>query len=395
MTPAPPRAGVPATDHPGTGFLAAHHHEIARLQRGIGRAALSPALQQLLADLHDARTGEPDEITLLLTRPFSRRLAIPEYYRYTCLHVYQWFLDQGAADPLPETLLALYATLRDLRDVEGAAWPPAARPGYIGERIALLDTTLTRLRRIPTDRAGAARLGDSIDRLLVDPDLRRRAAVLAECTRFPRSDQQEEYVFLRVVQACECLFFLVRHAALETLAAAHRDVGTAAWHLDRAADFAALLSDALAVLRTMSPEGFMTFREATGSASAVQSMNYHAMDIAVYGYDARKAEIFAAIPHLAELNTPDVRDHPSLAATLAWRADPRLSDGWQRFDRLLSRWRGAHYRFARTYLSSDVKASGGTEGAGYVKRFVRREAVRPEVGPRPAEAAALRGFRYL
>lgn len=132
----------------------------------------------------------------------------------------------------------------------------------------------------------------------------------------------------------------------------------------------------------MTPEGFMTFRDFTGAASAVQSLNYHTMEIALYGYDPRKTEVFKNVDHLEVLNDEGVRAHRPLSAALASTADQRLKKGWVELDRSMAKWRGGHYRFARTYLPSDTPASGGTDGAAYVKRFVKKDAC--VVAPTPS-----------
>ncbi|MFJ7205941.1 hypothetical protein ACIQWR_20690 [Streptomyces sp. NPDC098789] len=358
-------------------LLTPRQREVATLQRTRGRARLEPEEAAHLAALHDGlperATGE-DEVTRLLTRSVSRELEIPEYYRYTCLHAYGWYLDRFPDDPVAGALLALRVTLVDLLDVERAAWAVGERPERGDERIKRLEDAILAVGGTVTDPLLQVRIADLVDRAAVDPELARRAALLAESTRFPRSPLHEENVFLRSVQACETLFFLVRRLAVEVAAAKDEFPARAAGRLELAGGCARLLNDVFHVLLTLTPDGFMTFRDYTGAASAVQSLNYHAMEISVYGYDPRKAEVFDSVDHLHVLNTPEVRDHRPLSAALADTADTRLRDGWHVLDRALSKWRGNHYRFARTYLPAHTPASGGTDGAAYVKRFVKKDA---------------------
>ncbi|MFF8500085.1 hypothetical protein ACF07L_05400 [Streptomyces anulatus] len=358
-------------------FLTDQQREIARLQRMRGRACLEPAEADALATLHDSLLPAPggaDEATALLTRPVSRELEIPEYYRYTCLHVYGWFLDFFPDDPVAGALLALHTTLADLLEVERAAWVAGTEPECGDERIKRLDHATVTVRATVVNHLLQVRIGDLVDRAAADPELARRTALLAECTRFPRSDRHEENLFLRAVQCCETLFFLVRRLAVETAATKDEFPARAAARLELAGVCAGLLNDVFSVLRTLTPEGFMTFRDFTGAASAVQSLNYHTMEISIYGYDPRKAEVFGNVDHLAVLNSDGVRSHHPLSAALADTADERLEKGWAELDRALAKWRGGHYRFARTYLPSDTPASGGTDGAAYVKRFVKKDA---------------------
>lgn len=378
--------------------LTEYQAEIAGLQRVRGRSGLDDSELDLLAKLHDGVDNIPGEdeetvVTGLLTRPFSGRLTIPEYYQYTCMHVYGWFLGQYPEDPVGGALLMAHATLADLVAVERAAWTDADRPDHIVERIKGLDDVLASLRDVPVDRIANIRVGDLVDRAAADPALRRRLGLLVECTRFLRSDRHEEHIFLRSVQACEMLFFLIRRLAVEVVATQHEFPGRAVGRLAQAEDCARLLNEIFQVLRTLSPELFMSFRDATGAASAVQSLNFHAMDIAVYGYDPRKVEVFESIGHLAVFNDPDVQDHRSLSAALAETQDAALAEGWRRLDRVLSKWRGGHYRFARTYLSSGTKGSGDTEGAVYVKKFLKKDVCL--VGANPfGGLPLLSGFLY-
>ncbi|WP_217230563.1 tryptophan 2,3-dioxygenase [Streptomyces anulatus] len=358
-------------------FLTDQQREIARLQRMRGRACLEPAEADALATLHDSLLPDPggaDEATALLTRPVSRELEIPEYYRYTCLHVYGWFLDFFPDDPVAGALLALHTTLADLLEVERAAWVAGTGPECGDERIKRLDHATVTVRATVVNHLLQVRIGDLVDRAAADPELARRTALLAECTRFPRSDRHEENLFLRAVQCCETLFFLVRRLAVETAATKDEFPARAAARLELAGVCAGLLNDVFSILRTLTPEGFMTFRDFTGAASAVQSLNYHTMEISIYGYDPRKAEVFGNVDHLEVLNSEGVRSHHPLSAALADTADQRLEKGWAELDRALAKWRGGHYRFARTYLPSDTPASGGTDGAAYVKRFVKKDA---------------------
>ncbi|GAA2711265.1 MULTISPECIES: hypothetical protein [Streptomyces] len=358
-------------------LLTAEQREAAQLQRTRGRARLEPAEAEALAALHDelpAGAIGADEVTRLLTRSLSRELEIPEYYRYTCMHVYGWFLDLFPDDPVAGALLALHTTLTDLAEIERAAWDTGRHPGAGDERIKRLEDVALAVRAIVVDPLLQVRIGDLVDRAAVDPVMGRRTALLAECTRFPRSDQHEEYVFLRSVQACENLFFLVRRLAVEVAATKEEFPARAATRLELAVACARLLGEVFGVLLTLTPAGFMTFRDYTGAASAVQSLNYHAMEISVYGFDPRKEQIFGSIGHLQVLNDPEVRNHQPLSAVLQETSDERLEASWHELDRALSKWRGAHYRFARTYLPPDKPASGGTDGAAYVKRFVKKDA---------------------
>jgi tryptophan 2,3-dioxygenase len=198
--------------------------------------------------------------------------------------------------------------------------------------------------------------------------------LLVRCTGLPQSPIHHEHLFLRSVHACEVAFFLTRWSACQAIAAiAAGDRESAVQHTRRTADCSELLSGVLYVLRTLSPEQFMSFRAATGPASAVQSLNYHLAELGIYGYDPRKTDIFLGLPHLHRLNEPPYRDLWPLRAAVQTVRDPDLSAALSTVERSLLAWRGQHYGFGRIYLPQEVKGSGGTEGAGYLRRIVDKE----------------------
>lgn len=327
--------------------------DIVAAQRRAGRFALTVTERERFARLHDEAAATPSSRNLplrLLTRPFSRH-EIPEYYRYTSLHVYEWFL-AGSEDPVATAALALRLTLTDLLDLETRALP---RLPYLAERVGLLKELIDRVGELPATRTTRVR------ELPIDEE---RVSLLLGCTGFPQSDKHEEHVFLRSVHACELVFFLVRRLAA---GAGSR------FRLRQLGAFADLLNGIFEVLATLTPERFMTFRAETGDASAVQSVNYHLMELVLHGHDPRREEIFARFPHLARLSGRPYAETQPLRRTVAELGDPELDELCAAAERTLLIWRGRHYGFARKYLP-DTKGSGGTEGAAYLKRFVIKDA---------------------
>ncbi|MFF7637799.1 tryptophan 2,3-dioxygenase family protein [Kitasatospora sp. NPDC008050] len=382
--------------------------EIVHLQQAHGRAALTAGERALLADWYEQAcpagktaergpagersAGEEDEraVIALLTRPFSRE-EIPEYYRYTSLHVYDWFLRPYQADPLPAGITALRATLLDLAAKE--AEPPAALPSFgvpeSTERRSRLAALIGELDELLAQTAArAVARGEAPWPGSPTPGLRRRLSVLTSCTGFPQSQEHHEHLFLRSVHACEVVFYLARWTACQAITAVLADdLDRAILHTRQTASCAELLNGILHVLRTLSPEQFMTFREATGAASAVQSLNYHLVELAVYGYDPRKAEVFLGIAHLHELNSRPYRDLWPLRSAVRAADAPELTAAFEAVERALLTWRGRHYGFGARYLPRQLKGSGGTEGAGYLKRIVDKDPCLPgPVGGPPPEA---------
>ncbi|MDT8910074.1 hypothetical protein [Amycolatopsis sp. PS_44_ISF1] len=327
--------------------------DIAAAQRRAGRFALTGAEREAFGRLHEEAAAEPTGENLplrLLTRPFSPRV-IPEYYRYTSLHVHEWFL-ADAPDPVAAAAVALHLTVADLLELERRALP---RLPYLAERVELLTGLTARIGDLPATPRSRVR------ELPVDDA---RASLLLGCSGFPQSDQHEEHVFLRSVQACELVFFLVRRLA--------RPAGSA-FRLRQLGRFADLLNGIFEVLTTLTPERFLSFRAETGDASAVQSLNYHLMELVVHGHDPRRAEIFARFPHLSGLSGgPHVEVQP-LRRVVAALGRPELDELCAVAERALLVWRGRHYGFARKYLP-DSLGSGGTDGWAYLKRFVTKDA---------------------
>jgi tryptophan 2,3-dioxygenase len=324
----------------------------------------------------DARAGQQDDendIILLLARPFSNRLTIPEYYRYTGLHVFGWFLSQQE-DVFGGCLLAMHATLAELSKVERqeAARHPAE---HLAERLRRLDTLIDQIGEVRVEPHSSLRGRDVVDRAGVDERLARQLLVLTRCCGFRRSDKHDEHIFIRSVLACELTFFMIRWVARQAISVIDLDRSEFFFRMNQLVDCADLLTGIFHALKTLSPELFLGFRDATGDASAVQSLNYHLMELVVYGYDERKEEAYTKFAHLGRISDPRLRAFRSLQDVAVASADQEVVDAFTRFERQLVVWRGRHYGFGRTYLPN-MKGSGGTEGAGYLKRFTHKVGLR-------------------
>ncbi|WP_052422679.1 tryptophan 2,3-dioxygenase family protein [Nonomuraea candida] len=342
-----------------------------------------------LSRRYDEAVARADTEMALLTRPFSSRLDIPEYYRYTGLHVFGWFLDREP-DPYGGAVLAMHTILTDLaeRERQEAARHPVP-PEHIVERLHRLRPVLARLAELPVAPHGAPRGADLFRQAAADD---RRLLALRRFCGFRRSDKHDEHIFIRAVQACELTFFMIRLAARKAIALAGADRAGQLFWLSQVDAGATLLNAIFHALKTLTPELFLGFRDATGDASAVQSLNYHLMELVLYGYDDRKAETYTRFGHLGVINDPRLREFRSLEDTAQEAADPLLAEAYGALERRLLVWRGRHYGFGRTYLPN-MKGSGGTEGAGYLKRFVEKTGLGS--GPRLDDPdGLLSGFAY-
>ncbi|MEU9703748.1 tryptophan 2,3-dioxygenase family protein [Streptomyces sp. NPDC047981] len=326
-----------------------------------------------LSDRYDAAVAGADtdenEILRLLTRPFSLRLDTPEYYRYTGMHVTGWYLARRE-DPYEASLLLVHALVTDLialEEREAGLHETTVEEG--AERVRRLRAVLDHLGGFPLGPDRTMASAESVRLAGHDDVLVRDLLVVNRCSGFRRSDKHDEHMFMRSVQACEVAFFLVRWTARRATEAVGRAPAEYALRIRQFASAAELLNVVFHALRTLTPELFMGFRDATGSASAVQSLNYHLMELVVYGYDERKSETYGRFAHLAPVNSPRLRRFTSLRDAAADSADADVREAFAASEAPLHVWRGRHYGFGRRYLP-EMTGSGGTEGAGYLKRFV-------------------------
>ncbi|WKX74040.1 tryptophan 2,3-dioxygenase family protein [Streptomyces sp. XD-27] len=328
-----------------------------------------------LSERYDAAVAGPDtdenEILRLLTRPFSRHLDIPEYYRYTGLHVVGWYLARRE-DSYEASLLLLHALVTDLialEEREAGLHETTVEEG--AERVRRLKAVLDHLGRSPVSPDRTMASAELVRLAGHDDVLVRDLLVVNRCSGFRRSGKHDEHIFMRAVQACEIGFFLVRWTARRATEAIGRGRGEYVLRMSQLTSAAELLNVVFHALRTLTPELFMGFREATGSASAVQSLNYHLMELVMYGYDERKIETYERFAHLAPINDPLFREFTSLRDAAAGTRDADVREAFAASEAPLHIWRGRHYGFGRRYLP-EMTGSGGTEGAGYLKRFVRK-----------------------
>jgi tryptophan 2,3-dioxygenase len=368
--------------------------EIAELQERAGRIELTADDREMLVKLYDeARTEDSatSEVMRLLTRPFSRE-PIPEYYRYSKLHVYDWFLELHPAEPLVGAVLALDATLADLAEVERSAAPRLTEADHPQERARRLDLLREQIGLLPVEIGGGTTAAEVIERARNDDLARWQAYVLTRCSGFLASGDHHEHLFLRAVQSCELAFYLIRFLTVRARRSIDRADGEAPGLMALLARYAELPNHVFHLLQTLTPDLFLRFRDATGEASAVQSLNYHLMELVLYGHDARKVEAYLRFEHLRELTVPPPSSARPLCDAVAEAADPELVEALGAVERALLTWRGRHYGFGRRYLPG-VKGSGGTEGAGYLKRFVHKDGLVPEPSA-PAPGRDLLGFAF-
>ena len=203
-----------------------------------------------------------------------------------------------------------------------------------------------------------------------------RVSGLVNFSCFPQTDFHDEVLFLRIIHISELCFYGIRSCVVETIENLRRENKAAAvLCLKRAQAFAQILHSGFKILRTMPPEHFKDFREATGDSSAIQSRNYQLMELYFRGMNPDKKAHFAQTPHLKFLTSCA---HPLFLhlGTALGKLDEHHSDCAEVFqaarelDKQLLSWRGAHLFFAKVYLADVPSGTGGTSGAPYLQKIL-------------------------
>lgn len=197
---------------------------------------------------------------------------------------------------------------------------------------------------------------------------------LLRLTALPVSVVHDEYMFIRMLQSYETTFAVMAahlRTAVDALAGGRATVaaqGLAA--AERALREAAPLWSLVA---TMQPRAFLTFREFTEGASAIQSRGY------------KTVESLCRVPERSRLDSaayrsvPEVRErvlagHPNLddalaTALAAGRLTPDAHAGvrsaMEQFEAAILAWRQTHYRLAVRMLGQR-RGTGYTEGVPYL-----------------------------
>ncbi|MFF3868778.1 hypothetical protein [Micromonospora sp. NPDC001898] len=230
-----------------------------------------------------------------------------------------------------------------------------------------------------------SRLGLTVD----DPQPAAAAAALHALVAADRSAAEEravrlsmlpvylshdEYLFIRVLQAYECVFAGLADELRATIDAidAGRAVA-AAERLGYARDQLASAAPLFSLLASMQPESFRTFRAYTEGASAIQSRSYKLMESLCRTPEGSRLD------SAAYRSVPELRDRvraggPSVDAALrAAVRDGRLAGAdralvelrMREFAATVLHWRRTHHRLAVRMLG-ERPGTGYTEGTPYL-----------------------------
>jgi tryptophan 2,3-dioxygenase len=193
---------------------------------------------------------------------------------------------------------------------------------------------------------------------------------MLQLTLLPVSSVHDECLFIRVLQSYETTF---AYAAIELAAAAEAvergDAAAAVAALDSATHAVAESSPLFSLIATMQPEAFLTFRQFTDGASAIQSRNYKLMESACRTPDRERVD------SAAYLSVPDVRAVVLAGRTTIDRAlqkapldDEQMTSvhaAMDAFANHLLKWRRTHHSVAGRMLG-ERRGTGDTAGQSYL-----------------------------
>lgn len=374
---------------------------VTTLQEG-GRAQMSADRRREAAELYDQIVGlrvaesyiprEFDDVLELAERflyPewFMAREPKPRYRAYTNVGILNWYLSTVHRTPYQQIWARCAAAIQLLLD-DLLSFEVNSLAGLESRGAESFDEEVCRARVRHLKEMASGLVGDSgaagawVAKGAMSWEGYATPAgqdlALIRLTAFPQTTEHDEYLFLRTIHISECCFWGVLTSVLATVESLkRREVDVAARCLAPALPFARLLTPLFQTLKTMPPENFRGFRDATGNASAVQSRTYQLMQIALLGVNRSTIALITGTDDLQDLSA---YDHPSftslahLLAELEVQTQPaeELQKTAADLDRELRKWRTLHLGIARNYLADLPEGTGGTSGASYLKLSVQK-----------------------
>jgi tryptophan 2,3-dioxygenase len=211
---------------------------------------------------------------------------------------------------------------------------------------------------------------------VVEDDLTDAEALMLRLTALPVSLVHDEYMFIRMLQAYETTFaFMSVELAIAVAALADGQATVAVRSITAAERALREAAPLWSLVATVQRDAFLTFREFTEGASAIQSRSYKTVESLCRRPDPSRLD--SAAYHSA----PDVRervlagqanlDETLTGARASGRLTPDMHDhvcsAMQRFETALLKWRQTHYRLAVRMLGQR-RGTGYTEGVPYLQK---------------------------
>ncbi|MGC5053257.1 tryptophan 2,3-dioxygenase family protein [Micromonospora sp. DT48] len=310
-----------------------------------------------------------------------------DYCSYLALRLLR--LPCGAADPTPAAAVAVGRQARDRLLVRLVAdtlafemaaathstgFLPRQRPGpaVVVKRCRLG----VRAVAAALDRLGVAEAIGTGNPVTAAADLHGIARDLAlsgdpslRLTMLPVHVTHDEYLFIRMLQAYECLFAGVAEELRAAVAALTGDApGAAADRLGYACDLLRSAGPLFSLLATMQPESFRTFRQYTEGASAIQSRSYKLIESLCRTPEADRLDS-VAYQSVPEIQARVRGGQPTIEETYRSAvSDGRLTGTDNgRVARRMAAFAGALTQWRRTHLRVAVRMLGSRSGTGYTE----------------------------
>jgi tryptophan 2,3-dioxygenase len=380
--------------------------EYIGFSRSQGRASLDQELRHqaamLYEQIHWFRQKEPFISKQLATTLdladrvlFSEWFLLhhpePRYPAYTNIHVLNWVLGTTRraawSTVRARCWMAIQVLLQDLLSFEVCSLAQVEPWQQQNCDLHIVDRRVHLLQKLHGQLANMHFQSPIYIQMATPPDDwfsyaldESRTFALLYLTALPQTQEHDEFLFLRTIHISECIYWAVLAGVVAAIESAKREqFDAAATHLSHAATFAKVLVPLFQMFKTMPPEHFAKFRDATGNASAIQSRTYQLMQIFTAGLDERNAENFAATPEIADLV---FYGHPRFVdlRTAFHTVEGNTSPGGMAFtaqvaalDQALYAWRCLHLGIARHYLPAATTGTGGTRGTPYLEMTYRRK----------------------
>ncbi|MEV0941056.1 tryptophan 2,3-dioxygenase family protein [Micromonospora wenchangensis] len=287
----------------------------------------------------------------------------------------RWERDRLLVDLVADALAFELAASTDAIDLL-----PEQRPGpelsakrcRLGVRAVSAALTRLGLAGAVTERDPVA-AAVTLHRLAVTGRDPARERVLA-LSMLPVYVSHDEYLFIRVLQAYECVFAGVAEELWGTIAAL--DTGRPRPAAGRLAYARELISGAgtlFSLLATMQPAAFRTFREYTEGASAIQSRSYKIMESLCRTPEPERLDstAYRSVPEVREVvraGQPSIDRSYRAAVRAGSLRGPDLDLVRQQmaaFAEAVLTWRRTHHRLAVRMLGTR-SGTGYTEGTPYL-----------------------------
>jgi tryptophan 2,3-dioxygenase len=189
------------------------------------------------------------------------------------------------------------------------------------------------------------------------------------------SQVHDEYMFIRGLQAYEATFALIAVQLRWAVALLRRGQAEQATEtIEAAAQILGESSQLWSYVATMQAESFLTFREFTDGASAIQSRNYKLMESLCRRPDPERLDspAYESVPEVRAVATsgqPTIAgalDDAIAEGRLTPAAHTALSAAMDRFEAAVMKWRKTHHSLAARMLG-DRRGTGDTAGVGYLR----------------------------